>query len=117
MKKIEPYFHLAEKLGTFLTNLTKEVIKEINISYAGELHDVEIAPITRNTIKGLLKTHYGSRINDVNAAYLAEKQGIVINENNTSAGKEFTNLITVMSNTNNESLYISMTLLQDISSL
>jgi len=112
MKKIEPYFHLAEKLGTFLTNLTKEVIKEINISYAGELHDVEIAPITRNTIKGLLKTHYGSRINDVNAAYLAEQQGIVINENKTSAGKDFTNLITVTIKTDNETKSVSGTLLK-----
>src|SRR5699024_10029130 len=53
MSKIEPYFYLSEKLGTFLTYLTSGVIEEINISYSGELTDLEVAPLTRNTIKGL----------------------------------------------------------------
>lgn len=95
MKKIEPYFYLAEKLGLFLTNVTKEVIEEITIYYAGELYEVEVAPLTRNTIKGLLKRHFGNHINDVNAAYLAEQRGIVINEQKTSTTRGFTNLITV----------------------
>lgn len=112
MKKIEPYFYLAEKLGRFLTNLTDEVIKEIKISYSGELHNVEVAPITRNTVKGLLKPHYGERINDVNAAYLAEQQGIVINEHKTSHPKDFTNLIKVEIKTDTETKAIAGTLLK-----
>ncbi|GAA4076715.1 phosphoglycerate dehydrogenase [Amphibacillus indicireducens] len=112
MKKIEPYFYLAEKLGRFLTNLSDEVIKEINISYSGELHNLEVAPITRNTVKGLLKPHYGERINDVNAAYLAEQQGIVINENKTSDGKDYTNLIKVEIVTDTEAKAVSGTLLK-----
>lgn len=95
LKKIEPYFHLTEKLGMFLTNLTEDVIEDINIYYAGDLYDVEVGPLTRNTIKGLLKHHFGNHINDVNAAFLAEQRGIVINENKTSSTHGFTNLITV----------------------
>ncbi|MBP2080053.1 D-3-phosphoglycerate dehydrogenase [Oceanobacillus polygoni] len=95
MHKIEPYFHLAEKLGGFLIDLTKEVAEEINISYSGDLSDMEVAPLTRNTIKGILKRHLGDHVNDVNALYLANKKGIVVNENKTSSTKGFTNLITV----------------------
>ncbi|WP_339227206.1 phosphoglycerate dehydrogenase [Oceanobacillus sp. FSL K6-2867] len=95
MHKIEPYFHLAEKLGGFLIDLTKEVAEEINISYSGDLSDMEVAPLTRNTIKGILKRHLGDHVNDVNALYLANKKGIIVNENKTSTTKGFTNLITV----------------------
>ncbi|WP_017471569.1 phosphoglycerate dehydrogenase [Amphibacillus jilinensis] len=95
MRKIEPFFYLAEKLGMFLTHLTDDIIEEINVYYSGELHDVEVGPLTRNTIKGLLKNHFGDHINDVNAAYLAEQQGLVINEHITSHTEGFINLIKV----------------------
>lgn len=93
--KIEPYFHLAEKLGTFITDLTKEVVSEVKITYAGDLADIEIAPLTRNAVKGLLKRYLGSRINDVNALFLADRKGIEVSESKTSSKKGFTNLITI----------------------
>lgn len=95
MKKIEPYFNLAEKLGSFLIDMAGEVAEEINITYSGELYDMEVAPITRNTVKGILKRHLGTHVNDVNALFLAERKGIVVNESKTPQAKGFTNLITV----------------------
>ncbi|WP_112182581.1 MULTISPECIES: phosphoglycerate dehydrogenase [Paraliobacillus] len=116
MAKIEPYFYLAEKLGIFLTNITEEVIEEITIYYAGELYEVEVAPLTRNTVKGLLKRHFGDHINDVNAAYLAEQRGIVINEQKTSTTKGFTNLITVEVKTKTGTKAVAGTLLNGLGS-
>lgn len=95
MNKIEPYFNLAEKLGLFLMDLTNEVVEEVNIYYAGDLSEVEVAPLTRNTVKGLLKRHLGDHVNDVNALYLAEQKGITISESKTSKAKGFTNLLKV----------------------
>ncbi|GAA5416539.1 D-3-phosphoglycerate dehydrogenase [Paraliobacillus ryukyuensis] len=114
MNKIEPYFYLAEKLGLFLTNVTDDVIEEITIYYAGELYEVEVAPLTRNTIKGMLKRHFGDHINDVNAAYLAEQRGIVINEQKTSTTRGFTNLITVEVKTKSGSKTVAGTLLNGL---
>lgn len=95
MRKIEPYFYLSEKLGLFLAHLEDEAVEELNISYAGDLTALEIAPLTQNTVKGFLSRYLGSHVNNVNAAYLAEKRGITIHENKTSATRGFTNLITV----------------------
>src|SRR5699024_12020472 len=95
LSQIEPYFNLAEKLGKFLIRLTEDVPEEVNIYYSGDLSDVEIAPITRNAVKGLLERHLGSHVNDVNALFLAEKKDITIHENRTSTTKGFTNLMTV----------------------
>ncbi|TRM11690.1 phosphoglycerate dehydrogenase [Lentibacillus cibarius] len=95
LSQIEPYFHLAEKLGMFLIHLTEDVPEEVNIYYSGELSDVKMAPITRNAVKGLLKRHLGTHVNDVNALYFADRKGITINESRTSTAKGFTNLLSV----------------------
>src|SRR5699024_566198 len=95
MRKIEPYFYLSEKLGLFLAQLEPGSIEEININYAGDLTALEIAPLTQNTLKGLLSRYLGTRVNKVNAAYLAEQRGITDNEKKTSAARGFANLMTV----------------------
>ncbi|MDX8045427.1 phosphoglycerate dehydrogenase [Gracilibacillus sp. S3-1-1] len=114
LNKIEPYFHLSEKLGTFLTYLTPGVIEEINISYSGELTELDVTPLTRNTIKGLLKRHLGDHVNDVNASYLAEKRGIQVNENKSSTPKGFTNLLKVEVKTKEVTRSIAGTLLNGL---
>ncbi|MFZ3577303.1 phosphoglycerate dehydrogenase [Virgibacillus sp. DJP39] len=114
MVKIEPYFNLAEKLGSFLIGLTQEVAEEINIYYSGALSDVEVGPLTRNTVKGLLKRHLGNHVNDVNALFLAERKGITVNESKTSRAKGFTNLIRVEIKTKSGKRSVSGTLLNGL---
>lgn len=116
MKKIEPYFYLSEKLGLFLAYLEDEPIDEINISYAGDLTAFEIAPLTQNTLKGLLKRHLGTHVNNVNASFLAEKKGITVHERKTSAARGFTNLITVEIVTKSTKRRVAGTLLNGLGS-
>jgi D-3-phosphoglycerate dehydrogenase len=112
--KIEPYFNLSEKLGIFLSYLSNDAAEKINIYYSGDLSSVEIAPITRNAVKGLLKRHLGTHVNDVNALYLADKKGITIHENKTSKAKGFTNLLTVEIETKSGTRSVSGTLLNGL---
>lgn len=114
LSEIEPYFHLAEKIGTFLIHLTNEAVEEINLYYSGDLSKTKIAPITRNAVKGLLTRHLGEHVNDVNALYLAEKRGITIHENKTSSTKGFTNLLNVEIKTKSEKRSVSGTLLNGL---
>ncbi|MEN1968435.1 phosphoglycerate dehydrogenase [Lentibacillus sp. N15] len=114
MKKIEPYFYLSEKLGAFLAHLEEAVVEEVHIYYAGELADMEVAPLTRNTVKGLLKRHLGDHVNNVNAAYLAEKKDITIHEQKTSTTKGFTNLLTVEIKTKSGTRKVAGTLLNGL---
>ncbi|GAA0595406.1 phosphoglycerate dehydrogenase [Virgibacillus siamensis] len=114
MYKIEPYFMLAEKLGNFLIHLADEVIEEVNIYYAGDLNELEVAPLTRNTVKGLLQRHLGDHVNDVNALFLAEQKGISVHENKTSRAKGFTNLLTVEVKTKSAVRSVAGTLLNGL---
>lgn len=114
MSKIQDHFPLSEKLGEFLVDLTKGVAEEINIIYSGDLASVEVSPLTRNTVKGILKRHLGDHVNDVNAEYLATRKGITVNESKTSSAKGFTNLITVEIKTRSEKRTVSGTLLNGL---
>lgn len=116
MKKIEPYFNLAEKLGIFLSHIAGEGIEELNVYYAGDLTANDVAPITRNAVKGYLKYHLGSRVNDVNADFLAKKRGIIIHEQKSSATRGFTNLLTVEVKTKSTTHQVVGTLLNGLGS-
>src|SRR5690625_543939 len=116
MKKIEPYFYLSEKLGIFLAHLEDDVVEEVNINYAGDLTAFEIAPLTQNTLKGFLIRYLGNHVNNVNAAYLAERKGMVVHENKTTATRGYTNLMTVEITTKSRKRRVSGTLLNGLGS-
>jgi D-3-phosphoglycerate dehydrogenase / 2-oxoglutarate reductase len=114
LAQVEPFFELAEKLGAFLSQVTAGPVKEINISYAGEVANYDVRPLTANGLKGLLKKNHGENVNDVNARYLSERIGIKINEHKTTTAKGFTNLITVEVKTENEVHTVAGTLLNGL---
>lgn len=114
MAKIEPYFNLVEKLGAFLSDLAEGVAEELNIYYSGELANMTVGPLTRNAVKGLLKSKLGESVNDVNAKFLADRIGIVVNEHKTTKSKGFTSLITVEVKTATETRKVSGTLLNGL---
>ncbi|MFJ8236655.1 phosphoglycerate dehydrogenase [Ureibacillus sp. NPDC094379] len=114
LAQVEPFFELAEKLGAFLSQITEEAIKEVNVSYAGEVANYDVRPLTSNGLKGILKKNHGENVNDVNARYLSERIGININEHKTTTAKGFTNLITIEVKTENEVHTVAGTLLNGL---
>lgn len=111
MAQIEPYFDLLERLGVFLADLAEGTAQEVNIQYSGELANIEVGPLTRNMLKGLLKRYLGEIVNDVNAMYFANLKGVMVNESKSTAAKGFTSLITVEVKTANGTWVVAGTLL------
>lgn len=114
LAKVEPFFDLVEKLGVFLSDLAEGVIEEVNIYYSGQLAESDVRPLTRNTLKGLLKRNLGNHVNDVNAKFLADRIGIKVNEHKTSTSKGFSNLVTVEVSTTNGVRRVAGTLLNGL---
>ncbi|MCG7344587.1 phosphoglycerate dehydrogenase [Sporosarcina sp. ACRSL] len=114
LAKIAPFFDLAEKLGVFLSRMTDEAIEEVNVKYAGELANYDVRPLTRNTVKGILKRNLGTHVNDVNAIYLAERFDIKVNEHKTTTSKGFLHLMTVEIVTARATHYVAGTLLNGL---
>lgn len=72
---LAPYLLLAESLGRFHAQLTSSAIREVRLEFAGELVDVDAAPVTRAFLAGLLRD-VSARVNAVNAFLIAEERGI-----------------------------------------
>lgn len=100
LEKVQPYFSLGEKLGNFLAQVTVGALQEVTITYSGELADVDISPLTRTILKGVLAFRLGEEVNYVNAPHLAKIRDITVNEHKSSHNRGFTNLITLELKTN-----------------
>ncbi|CAM3570302.1 phosphoglycerate dehydrogenase [Marinicrinis lubricantis] len=111
LKKLQPYFVVSEKMGSFLAQITEGALQEIQINFSGELTDVDTSTLVRYILKGVLSYHLGSDVNLVNANHLAKSRDVHIVRQKSSATKGFTNLITLTLKTNKEERSIAGTLL------
>jgi D-3-phosphoglycerate dehydrogenase len=110
LNKLQPYFVLGENLGHCLGQITDGAIREIVVSYSGELIEVDTTQLTRYIVKGVLG-HRLESVNVVNALHLAKTRDInIVTQNSTAAGS-FTNLLTVTVRSKSEERVMAGTLL------
>lgn len=95
MKQLEPYLTLSEKLGTLAATLTDDPIRKIEITYAGKLSELQVAPLTRSVLKGVLGYRHGAEVNFVNATFLAEQHRMLVEETKVSRHDVYANLLQV----------------------
>ena len=74
---LQPYLSLAESLGRFQAQLADGALREVRLEFAGELVDVDAAPVTRAFLAGLLRD-VSARVNVVNAFLIAEERRISV---------------------------------------
>jgi len=74
---LQPYLSLAESLGRFQAQLIGSPVREVRLEFAGELVEIDAAPITRAFLAGLLRD-ISARVNVVNAFVIAEERGIAV---------------------------------------
>ena len=74
---IQPYVALAESMGRFQAQLVDKAVSEVRIEYAGEIVDVDAAPVTRAFLAGMLRD-ISARVNVVNAFLIADERGIKV---------------------------------------
>ena len=74
---LQPYVVLAESLGRFQAQLVDQAVSEVKIQFAGEIVDIDAAPVTRSFLSGLLRD-VSARVNVVNAFLIADERGIKV---------------------------------------
>ncbi len=77
--RVKPFVDLAEKLGSFLGQLTEAPVKGIRIEYEGAVASLNLKAISAAAITGVLRP-FLPEINMVNAAMIAKEKGIVVEE-------------------------------------
>jgi D-3-phosphoglycerate dehydrogenase len=77
LASLRPYLELAESLGRFQAQLVDGAVREVRMDFAGELVELDAAPVTRAFLAGLLRD-VSARVNVVNAFLIAEERGITV---------------------------------------
>ncbi len=95
MKVLGPVLNLADKMGAFLAHLVKGPFKRVEISYQGDLADIDTAPVTISILKGLLAPVLREDVNFVNAPVVAKDRGIKVVESKSETCENFNNLLEV----------------------
>ena len=79
-KKMMPYVDLASKMGSFQGQTAEGGIKEIEISYCGNISGFNTNSLTVAYLQGLLSPILDIKVNFVNASLIAKERGIKIKE-------------------------------------
>jgi D-3-phosphoglycerate dehydrogenase / 2-oxoglutarate reductase len=87
LRQLQPYMRLAESLGRFSAQMLDETgaVREVHLEYAGEVAEMDAAPVTRSFLAGLLRD-MSARVNVVNAFLIADERGINVTASYRRAG-------------------------------
>jgi len=88
--KLQPYIVLAERLGSFVGQVSEGTLEEISLRYSGDIAEWKTELIRNAAIKGILNEALEEKANLVNAAAIASGRGLRIREARKSkAAAEF----------------------------
>lgn len=93
-----PYLRLAEKIGSFQSQLSTSGVASVEVLYDGNFAQNQTVHLTRALMKGLLQPILSASVNYVNAPALAQQRGIRLTESRVegrSGAAESENRITV----------------------
>jgi D-3-phosphoglycerate dehydrogenase len=112
--ELMPYMPLAEKLGTFTSQLGKCSAGKVEIMCMGELAKKDIRIIAASVITGLLKPLSEEfNVNYINAFAMAKARGVDIVSSTSDEAGRFANLIKVSLQTNGDCVSTAGTLTPD----
>jgi D-3-phosphoglycerate dehydrogenase / 2-oxoglutarate reductase len=77
---LKPYVTLAERLGSFLAQVSESSLESISLGYTGHITEWKTELIRNAAIKGILNVAVQDKANLVNAASLAAERGLAVHE-------------------------------------
>lgn len=102
---VRPYLTLGDRMGSFVAQVSAAGPKSLEITYMGEIADLQTAPVTQSIIKGMLEVYVGKTVNFVNAPYLAESRGITISTTKSTEKRAAAGLVGVRLKTDSGDVY------------
>jgi D-3-phosphoglycerate dehydrogenase len=84
--RVAPYIQLGQGIGRLLAQLSDGAVTSVDVSYSGDVLALDVQPVTRGILVGLLRPILDQGVNFVNALYLAEQRGIRVTESKRASG-------------------------------
>ena len=109
----KPWLELAHKMGRLLALMAPAPISRLEISLTGHIAETKSQPVTAEALVGLLGEQLSVTVNQVNAAYLAKRQGITISELRSTEAHDYLSLITLTAAFDNDRIMLAGTLFDE----
>lgn len=93
MEQFGGYLPLAEKMGRLLCQMEEGKVRELEISYRGEIVNSDISMVRNSVLKGFLDGR--KDVSVVNAPLVMKESGIQLKERRAESAGEFSTLVTV----------------------
>ncbi|WP_112663846.1 phosphoglycerate dehydrogenase [Microvirga flavescens] len=111
--RLKPFVTLAEKLGSFLGQLTEAPIKGIRIEYEGDVAEMNTRALTSAAVTGALRP-FLQDINMVSAPVIARERGITVEEVKRESGaRDYESFIRVIVEAEDYARHAGGTVFQD----
>jgi D-3-phosphoglycerate dehydrogenase len=111
--RLKPFVALAEKLGSFLGQLTEAPIKGIRIEYEGVVAEMNTRALTSAAVTGVLRP-FLQDINMVSAPLVARERGITVEEvKRERAARDYESFIRIVVIAEDTSRHAGGTVFQD----
>ncbi len=78
--EMQPYIVLAERMGSFLAQVSEGSLEEISLRYSGHIAEWKTELVRNGAIKGILNQALEEKANLVNAASIAGQRGLRVVE-------------------------------------
>ena len=111
-KRLSPYMTLVGQLGGFVGQLNEDAMKEIHISYQGDVTELNVRPLTAIVVEGLLRPLMSS-VNMVNALSIAKERDINVVESKHEGEGDYHTLVSVKVVTDDGDFTVEGTLFAD----
>jgi D-3-phosphoglycerate dehydrogenase len=92
-ENLKSFIKLAEVQGKILSQVRKDFLQKLVITYNGELFRSSVKLLSTALLKGFLAEEMDSTVNYINAPILAEEMGIILEEIISTEQQEYQNLI------------------------
>ncbi|HCZ12809.1 MAG TPA: phosphoglycerate dehydrogenase [Nitrospiraceae bacterium] len=107
---LQPYINLAEKLGSFASQIFEGGITEVTIEYRGDASELKSSPVTIAALKGLLTPILEETVNFVNAPFIAKERGVEVKETKSMDAGDYQSIIVLRVKSPKKELSVSGTL-------
>ena len=111
--RLAPWQDLARHLGRILSALAPWAIVRLDVARFGKLSGMDARPLVAEALVGLLKQRVDVPVNRVNAAHLAEMQGITTLASESPSSRDYVSLLTITAHGREGTVTVSGTLLGD----
>ncbi|MET0744452.1 MAG: phosphoglycerate dehydrogenase [Microvirga sp.] len=111
--RLKPFVALAEKLGSFIGQLTEAPIRGIRIEYEGAVADMNTRALTSAAVTGVLRP-FLQDINMVSAPVVARERGITVEEvKRENAARDYESFIRIVVDAEDTTRHAGGTVFQD----